>query len=270
MTLNQSTVKADDILKTLSFDLVSERELDINFPGYDDTKDGNKDIDDWNWYGDKGSITYTVDKDYWEDGMQKYKYTIHMDKVNVSGFTPWLHVTSANSAEYFPEYFYASTVKQDRGLTPNRGTPHTTGDTVIDDPGEIRIYMGLDFRETRLDVKIGYHMTLSYNGATTKPTAGATYIDPKGNYAVWHAYLHHVHDGSKYHMPDYSKQVKYREYLEKAALPEPDIISMDGIVAQNQMEHLTICSMLMVILKRASGLVKNSGQTVHCQDICGD
>ena len=209
MTLNQSTVKADDILKTLSFDLVSERELTIKFPGYYDKEDGHPKVEDWNDFDGKGSITYTVDKDYWEDGMKKYKYTVHMDKVNVSGYTPWLYVESAKMGEYFPEYFYASTVKQDRGLTPpDKGKPHKTGDTVIDEPGRIRIYMGLDFCETRLDVKIGYHMTLSYNGATTKPTAGANYIDPKGNYAVWHAYLHHVHDGSKYHMPDYSETGK--------------------------------------------------------------
>ena len=50
MMLNQSTVKADeadDILKTLSFDLVSERELTIRFPGYYDKEDGHPKVKNW-------------------------------------------------------------------------------------------------------------------------------------------------------------------------------------------------------------------------------
>jgi hypothetical protein len=49
------------------------------------------------------------------------------------------------------------------------GNPHYTGDTEINESNQIRTYMGLAFNETRIDVKIGYKLTINYNGATTHP-----------------------------------------------------------------------------------------------------
>ena len=181
------------IYKNLSFDLVSERALEIKFPGYDDKNDGSKEIDNWNDYSpSRGYIGYDVTT-FDEDGMTKFKYTIHMVNVNVSGHTPWLKVKSPSSGEYIPQGFYRSDEKQGYGLSDD-GDPHYTGDTEINESNNIRTYMGLAFNETRIDVKIGYKLTINYNGATTHP-----------DQTIWDAYFHRVHNGSSYGMSEYNE-----------------------------------------------------------------
>ena len=181
------------IYKNLSFDLVSERALEIKFPGYDDKNDGSKEIDNWNDYSpSRGYIGYDVTT-FDEDGMTKFKYTIHMVNVNVSGHTPWLKVKSPSSGEYIPQGFYRSDEKQGYGLSDD-GDPHYTGDTEINESNNIRTYMGLAFNETRIDVKIGYKLTINYNGATTHP-----------DQTTWDAYFHRVHNGLSYGMSEYNE-----------------------------------------------------------------
>ncbi len=149
MTVGKVSAQAA-IYKNLSFDLVSERALEIKFPGYDDKNDGSKEIDNWNDYSpSRGYIGYDVTP-LDEDGMTKFKYTIHMVNVNVSGHTPWLKVTSKDSKEYIPQGFYRSDEKQGYGLSDD-GNPHYTGDTEINESNQIRTYMGLAFNETRID-----------------------------------------------------------------------------------------------------------------------
>ena len=181
------------IYKNLSFDLVSERALNISFPGYDDKNDGAVEKKNWNDYSpSRGYIGYDVTT-FDEDGMTKFKYTIHMVNVNVSGHTPWLKVKSPSSGEYIPQGFYRSDEKQGYGLSDD-GDPHYTGDTEINESNNIRTYMGLAFNETRIDVKIGYKLTINYNGATTHP-----------DQTTWDAYFHRVHNGSSYGMPEYNE-----------------------------------------------------------------
>ena len=211
MTLNQSTVKAgkDPIIKNLTFVVMSERPLDFKFPGYKDSADGAPEVYHWNDYKDRGEDRGTIEcteTREWEDGMNKYKYIIEMIDVNVTNKTPWMRVSSKDTSNYYAEGFYYSSDKQGYGLSSG-GTPHTTGDVEIDDPTYIQTYMGLAFREKRIDVKIGYNLGVNWNGGTHPDlTVGKNnVIAADKNSAVWKNYFHHIHTGSGFYNKDETK-----------------------------------------------------------------
>ena len=154
------------ILKNYDFKVVSEVPLHIEFWAYDDKKDGAPQSYDWNEEG-RGEIKCDPAKTEPEDGTDKYVYWIHMRDVNVSGWTPWLSVTAADTKNYTP-YDFTRTGTQDPGLTGS-GKPHYTGDVEKNADGYLQTYLGMAFDDYRLDAKIGYTLNVNYNGATTHP-----------------------------------------------------------------------------------------------------
>ena len=154
------------IIKNYDFKVVSEVPLHIEFWAYDDKKDGAPQSYDWNEEG-RGEIKCDPAKTEPEDGTDKYVYWIHMRDVNVSGWTPWLSVTAADTKNYTP-YDFTRTGTQDPGLTGS-GKPHYTGDVEKNADGYLQTYLGMAFDDYRLDAKIGYTLNVNYNGATTHP-----------------------------------------------------------------------------------------------------
>ena len=194
MITGTATVKAD-IYKTLSFDIYSGEPLDIGFPGYDDKKDGTPEVANWNSYGNRGTIISTGGRTPIKTGPDagRYKYTITMNKVNVTGKTPWLKIKVKNNSDCIAQSFGFSDTKQSPGLSSSNGSPHYTGDKYKNDGDSLLVYMGLAFAETRIDARIGYDLTIAYNGATTKPTGGASSIKSDGTAATWKGYFHRHH-----------------------------------------------------------------------------
>ena len=153
------------IIKNYDFKVVSEVPLHIEVWAYDDSKDGKPQSKNWNKEG-RGMITWDSTSDT-EDGTYKYVYKMHMRNVNVSGWTPWLSVTAADTKNYTP-YDFTRTGTQDPGLTGS-GKPHYTGDVEKNADGYLQTYLGMAFDDYRLDAKIGYTLNVNYNGATTHP-----------------------------------------------------------------------------------------------------